>query len=94
MNVEIVRIARKSGCAKCVAWAAHGSGEQAGECRIAPPRTSANNRWPVTSPRDFCSEWLPLEEPTATTVTETETATVQFPGPFSDAARKARGETV
>ena len=62
MNAAIVRLAREKGCRGCACWAATGSGEQAGECRIAPPRTSANHRWPVTSPSQWCAEWIPLEE--------------------------------
>ena len=96
MNAEIVRIARSRGCAKCVAWAPHGSGQQAGECRISPPRTSATNRWPVTSPGDFCAEWLPVEEPVTmpwqVQANEEAFNETRYGGPFSEAARRGRGE--
>ena len=61
VNAMMARLGRKSGCTGCAYWAATGSGEQAGQCRIGPPRTSATARWPVTAPDDWCGEWQPAE---------------------------------
>ena len=62
MNATMLRMAREAGCKGCLAYAPHGSGEQAGQCRAGLPRTSNGQRWPVVSPSDWCSEWLPNEE--------------------------------
>ena len=67
MDAMLVRLGRKHGCRACLAFCPRRTvdGDVAtewGECRLGPPRTSSQNRWPGVRRTDFCAEFQPVDE--------------------------------
>ena len=67
MDVMLLRMARKHGCQSCMAFCPRRTvdGDVAtewGECRLAPPSTSSQSRWPGVRRDDFCGEFQPVDE--------------------------------
>ena len=64
-DMLMARFARRAGCARCGWFAAVKVGDQelkTGQCRVAPPRTSSEARWPRVERTDYCGSWTPADE--------------------------------
>ena len=62
MDVQFARLARRSGCAKCVWFKASTSQEDWGYCMVGAPRTSGSSPWPQIRGDNWCREWLPVDD--------------------------------
>ena len=63
MDIELAWQARRDGCSGCNWWrrSVTVSGEQPyGTCHVSPPRTSAQQQWPITMADRHCGAFLPV----------------------------------
>ena len=65
----VLYLARTRGCQGCACYVGPRVGPDGlartvlGECRLAPPRTSSDHRWPKVAGDDFCGSWQPVMVP-------------------------------